>query len=124
MRTEEPPSSYHLLLLSLHFLSFSYRPEVVQSSLSFYEALLLRIPELENGKAKEWSALEVGCGTGLFSVQLVKHLNCMVGVDTSQGMIDVLESKAEKLREQNVNGLKGVKVLLDVRDLADRHFRF
>lgn len=41
----------------------------------------------------EWDALDFGCGTGLLTLRLAPYLGSMVGVDSSQGMVDRLNAK-------------------------------
>lgn len=48
------------------------------------------------------SALEFGCGTGLISFFLKDKVNQITLVDTSKGMIDVLNSKIEKFEIENM----------------------
>jgi 2-polyprenyl-3-methyl-5-hydroxy-6-metoxy-1,4-benzoquinol methylase len=57
--------------------------------------------------------LEVGCGTGLLGQQFVNEKNTLLGVDTSEGMLEVfnkkfadnirVQSKLINLEEQNLN---------------------
>jgi ubiquinone/menaquinone biosynthesis C-methylase UbiE len=44
---------------------------------------------------KQYTALEFGCGTGLISFCLNDKFEMITLVDTSKGMIDVLNSKIE-----------------------------
>ena len=50
----------------------------------------------------EWDALDFGCGTGLVTLPLSQHLGSIVGLDSSQGMLDRLQSKIEVLQALNV----------------------
>ncbi len=43
----------------------------------------------------EMDVLEFGCGTGLLTVLLSPHVRSVTGVDSSQGMLDVLKGKME-----------------------------
>ncbi len=54
--------------------------------------------------AKLESALEFGCGTGLVGFALKDYFQEMSLVDTSQGMIDVVDSKARNLHTGHVKG--------------------
>lgn len=47
--------------------------------------------------------LDFGCGTGLVSFRLQPLVRSITGVDSSQGMLDVFNAKAEKLGLRNVN---------------------
>lgn len=54
--------------------------------------------------------LPQGCGTGLLSTQVAPYFATYTGYDTSQGMLDVLNTKLDKLPEGTQ--LRGVKELL------------
>jgi len=45
--------------------------------------------------SEEWDALDFGCGTGLLTLQLAPALRSMTGVDSSSGMLDILNSKIQ-----------------------------
>jgi ubiquinone/menaquinone biosynthesis C-methylase UbiE len=51
---------------------------------------------------KQYTALEFGCGTGLLSFCLKDKFEMITLVDTSKGMIDVLKSKIEKCKMNNM----------------------
>jgi 2-polyprenyl-3-methyl-5-hydroxy-6-metoxy-1,4-benzoquinol methylase len=46
--------------------------------------------------------LDFGCGTGLLTLQLQPVVHSITGVDSSQGMIDVLKAKIDKKNLPNV----------------------
>lgn len=52
----------------------------------------------------DMDALDFGCGTGLLTLQLAAVVRSVTGVDTSQGMLDVLKAKIKE------RGLTNVKV--------------
>ena len=87
----------------------------MESSRAAYDALLQTCPELTSPTAKEnWQVLEIGCGTGLLSLLVAPHVKELVGVDTSQGMIDMLDSKSRKQGLESK--VKAIKVLLQDAD--------
>lgn len=51
---------------------------------------------------KYYSALEFGCGTGLVSFNLYDKLKNITCIDTSQGMIDILNTKIQKHKINNI----------------------
>ena len=51
---------------------------------------------------KEYTALEFGCGTGLISFCLTDKFEMITLVDTSKGMVDVLNSKIESFEIDNM----------------------
>lgn len=51
---------------------------------------------------KSYSALEFGCGTGLISFNLYDQLKDITCIDTSQGMIDTLNSKIQQSKITNM----------------------
>lgn len=50
----------------------------------------------------EWDALDFGCGTGLVTLQLAPRLGSIVGLDSSQGMLERLNRKIQELKYINV----------------------
>lgn len=61
--------------------------------------------------AKNSSALEFGCGTGLLSYQLKDYFDTITLTDTSKGMIDVLQQKINNEKITNFHPL-----LIDLLD--------
>lgn len=51
----------------------------------------------------DMNALDFGCGTGLLTLQIQPLVHTITGVDNSQGMLDVLESKVQALNLNNVH---------------------
>ena len=49
------------------------------------------------------TVLDFGCGTGLVTLQLSPHVAHVTGVDSSQGMLDVIGRKAHALQATNVS---------------------
>ena len=54
---------------------------------------------------REMDAMDFGCGTGLLTLDLQPHVRSITGVDTSSGMLDVLEEKVRKQGITNVSAL-------------------
>lgn len=52
--------------------------------------------------AGDVEALDFGCGTGLATLRLQPHVKAITGVDSSQGMLAVLEAKVQKQGFGNV----------------------
>lgn len=50
----------------------------------------------------EMNALDFGCGTGLLTIQLQPLVHSIIGVDSSQGMLDIFNAKVAKLKLPNV----------------------
>lgn len=44
---------------------------------------------------KSLDILDFGCGTGLFGLEFLDYAQSLIGIDTSQGMLDVFDQKAE-----------------------------
>ena len=64
--------------------------------------------------SKEMDAMEYGCGTGLVGLPLAPALHRLTAIDTSQGMLDVVQEKI------NVQGLTNVQPLC--RDLLAEEY--
>lgn len=47
--------------------------------------------------------LDFGCGTGLITLLLQPHVKTIIGVDSSRGMLDVLERKVRESGLENVD---------------------
>lgn len=60
--------------------------------------------------------LEIGCGTGLLSFQLAPHVRSLIGVDTSDGMIDAFNRKVAALSDPDHANLAAVNVLVQSAD--------
>ena len=60
--------------------------------------------EISNSIAinKNYSAMEFGCGTGLVSFNIYDKFKSITLVDSSRGMIDILESKIDKYKINNM----------------------
>ncbi|MGD0820941.1 MAG: class I SAM-dependent methyltransferase [Desulfomonilia bacterium] len=50
----------------------------------------------------DMSSLDFGCGTGLLTLRLQPLVHSITGVDSSQGMLDVLKAKIENKKLTNV----------------------
>ena len=57
--------------------------------------------------------LDVGCGTGLFSLEFIDQAKSITGIDTSEGMLAVFESKVA-----NFDNIKSINIDLEKEDLA------
>lgn len=62
---------------------------------------------------KQYTALEFGCGTGLISFCLNDKFEMITLVDTSKGMIDVLNSKIQSFK---INNMKAYQI-----DINENH---
>jgi ubiquinone/menaquinone biosynthesis C-methylase UbiE len=51
----------------------------------------------------DMNVLDFGCGTGLLTIQLQPSVHSIAGIDSSQGMLDVLNTKIAKLKLTNVS---------------------
>ncbi|KAM5354411.1 hypothetical protein ACJ41O_001060 [Fusarium nematophilum] len=72
-------------------------PFVHAMSLEAWKAIQAHVPSLFNNvtPAKP-DVLEIGCGTGLLSLEVAPAVNRLVAVDAAEGMIEVLSSKLSK----------------------------
>lgn len=53
----------------------------------------------------DWDGMDYGCGTGLLTLDLAPALHSMVGMDSSQGMVDRLTAKCAATGIQNTRAL-------------------
>jgi len=59
---------------------------------------------------KSMEILDFGCGTGLLSLRLLPLVNSVTGADSSDGMLEVLNSK---IAEQNLQNIKTLHIDID-----------
>ncbi|MEZ0323377.1 MAG: class I SAM-dependent methyltransferase [Hydrogenothermaceae bacterium] len=76
-------------------LTWDEKPMRVNIAKSVAEGVKKLIP-----LKKDFKILDFGCGTGLVSFFLAEDVGQIVGVDSSQGMVDVFNKKAQ---ENNIN---------------------
>ena len=76
--------------------SWDERPQRVQLAQEITDALLKKIPETSS-----LDVLDVGCGTGLITMQLQPLVHSITGVDSSTGMLQVLNNKISNLKLAN-----------------------
>ena len=55
---------------------------------------------------ENYRALEFGCGTGLVSFNLIDKFKHITLIDTSEGMIETLNSKIQALKVKNMTGIR------------------
>ncbi|KAJ4315506.1 hypothetical protein N0V84_008332 [Fusarium piperis] len=72
-------------------------PFVHAMSLEAWKAIQKFVPSLLGGTSSRLDVLEIGCGTGLLSLEVAPSVNRLVAVDAAEGMIEVLSSKLNKL---------------------------
>jgi ubiquinone/menaquinone biosynthesis C-methylase UbiE len=61
--------------------------------------------------SRDMDVLDFGCGTGLIALQFAPHVRTVTGADTSKGMLDVFQNKAQRMSLNNIKS-----VLLSVTD--------
>ncbi|KAH7305887.1 S-adenosyl-L-methionine-dependent methyltransferase [Stachybotrys elegans] len=72
------------------------KPFVHAMSLEAWKAIQANVPTVFSNLGQRPDILEIGCGTGLLSLEAAPASNRLVAIDASQGMIAVLKSKLEK----------------------------
>jgi len=75
-------------------------PDVHRATASALEAILARFPTLAQRSDPEIKKhgpqiLEIGCGTGLLSLQIARYAKSLLAVDAASGMVDALRKKLE-----------------------------
>lgn len=87
-------------------------PFVHEMSLEAWKAIQRYLPSLFSDTASgKPDVLEVGCGTGLLSLEVAPSANRLVAVDSAGGMIEVLSSKLE--RQGSPTNVLPLEVLLE-----------
>ncbi len=59
------------------------------------------------GLQTEDRLLEIGCGTGEFSIELSRHCKQVVALDVSEGMLEFAREKAKSRNRNNIQFIKG-----------------
>src|SRR5512137_448244 len=77
-------------------LAPTYDHEQFQTAVSMskrkeYELFSARLPELFDGAGR---VLEIGAGTGIFTIPIARHCREVIAVDFSRNMLGLLEKKA------------------------------
>lgn len=85
-------------------LAPNYDHEQFQTAVSMskrkeYDLFLSRLPELFAGAGR---VLEIGAGTGIFTIPIARHCREVVAVDISRNMLEVLAKKAAKEGVTNI----------------------
>lgn len=74
------------------------KPMRVQLALKVAEAIKQQIP-----LKPTMTAMDYGCGTGLVTFELAPHLKQVLGVDSAEEMLKVINQKCEEQQISNVN---------------------
>lgn len=69
---------------------------------TFEEDSFLRLIQERGMLKNDFSILDVGCGTGTYSVVLAQHCKKVVGIDLSSKMIELAKQTAKKSGSKNV----------------------
>lgn len=77
------------------------RPQRVQLVRDIADAILHQIPETTT-----LDVLDFGCGTGLLTLQLQPLVHSITGVDSSSGMLNVLNKKITNLKLANARTMQ------------------
>jgi ubiquinone/menaquinone biosynthesis C-methylase UbiE len=67
----------------------------------------------------DMDVMDFGCGTGLLTLQLQPFVRSMVGVDSSQGMLEILSAK---IRKNGITNVTTRHVDLDKGDVLDGQY--
>ena len=81
--------------------SWDEKPSRVKLAENISEAILSNVAL--NSKMK---VLDFGCGTGLVTLKIAPHVSFITGADSSQGMLNIINVKIEKLNITNVRTLR------------------
>jgi ubiquinone/menaquinone biosynthesis C-methylase UbiE len=67
----------------------------------------------------DMDVMDFGCGTGLLTIQLQPLVNSIMGIDSSQGMLDIFRMK---IAQQNLTNVKALFLDLDKGDVLTGHY--
>ncbi|KAH7123070.1 S-adenosyl-L-methionine-dependent methyltransferase [Dactylonectria macrodidyma] len=93
-------------------------PFVLAMSLEAWKAIQRAVPALSaraapGGSSNRLDVLEIGCGTGLLSLQVAPAVNRVVAVDAAEGMIEVLSYKLNKRLTPLPENITPLAILLE-----------
>lgn len=69
--------------------------------------------------SREWDAMDFGCGTGLVTLNLAPLLGSILGVDSSEKMVEQLNTKAER---QGYGNVRAQRLDLEQGQLPDGRY--
>jgi peptidoglycan/xylan/chitin deacetylase (PgdA/CDA1 family)/SAM-dependent methyltransferase len=90
--------------LAAHYDHEQFCSGVSRSRLTEQALFNARVPQLLNGTGR---VLEIGAGTGIFTLELARHCQEVVAVDISPAMLKLLEAKAEQAGVTNIRPTLG-----------------
>jgi 2-polyprenyl-3-methyl-5-hydroxy-6-metoxy-1,4-benzoquinol methylase len=67
----------------------------------------------------EMDVLDFGCGTGLITLQLQPQVRTITGIDSSQGMLDILDAK---IKQQGIKNARTRLIDLEKGDVLDGQY--
>ncbi|TFK24929.1 hexaprenyldihydroxybenzoate methyltransferase [Coprinopsis marcescibilis] len=100
-----------------HFneLASNYRPS--KSSLELAKRAARAILKRHAFDGETTEAMDFACGAGLLSQQFAPHVKSMVGVDISQGMVDIFNAVVSN---QGISPEEMRAVCMDIQDEGDK----
>ncbi|EPS31076.1 hypothetical protein PDE_06030 [Penicillium oxalicum 114-2] len=90
-------------------------PVVLEATHNAFQALKPIIQAISTSSANAPNVLEVGCGTGLLTIQVAGLVQTIVAIDPAEGMIKRLQQKLE-LKSAPKNVLPIARLLEDAED--------
>jgi peptidoglycan/xylan/chitin deacetylase (PgdA/CDA1 family)/2-polyprenyl-3-methyl-5-hydroxy-6-metoxy-1,4-benzoquinol methylase len=109
MRRGESPGKAHPAALFYDTLAADYDREQFCSSVSFvrkteYALFETRLPSLVSPSDR---VLEIGAGTGIFTLEIARHCREVTAVDISGSMMEILKEKASREGVSNIRTMTG-----------------
>jgi ubiquinone/menaquinone biosynthesis C-methylase UbiE len=90
------------------------------------EFAFVRIPEkkivtetLDKILNSNQTVLEIGAGTGRFTLKIAPHVKHITAIDISQNMLDCMTKKIEKNNLENIEQIHGSFMEIDLKDQFD-----
>lgn len=92
------------------------QPFIQEATRHAFDKLRPIIHSLTSTKGSNLDVLDIGCGTGLLSIQVAPLVQQVVAIDPTEGMVDMLQAKLADAKSNTPNILPICRLLEDPED--------